>query len=112
MHALVRGRIPYLPVHADDIATATAGISVLVVDDDEASREVIAAQLRRAQATVLTASSAARGFEVLRDQGVDVLLADIGMPGEDGYSFIRRVRAALPALTKYGRGLRRQCNEL
>jgi signal transduction histidine kinase/ActR/RegA family two-component response regulator len=73
------------------------GVSVLVVDDDEASREVIAAHLQRAQAKVLTAPSAARGFELLRDNPVDVLLADIGMPGEDGYSFIRRVRTTLPA---------------
>lgn len=73
------------------------GVSVLVVDDDEASREVIAAHLQRAQATVLTAPSAALGYELLRNNAVDVLLADIGMPGEDGYSFIRRVRTGLPA---------------
>src|SRR4029453_14851160 len=45
---------------------------------------------------VLTASSAAHGFEVLQREHVDVLLADISMPDEDGYSFIRRIRA-LPA---------------
>ena len=73
------------------------GVSVLVVDDDEASREVIAAHLQRAQATVFTAPSAALGYELLRNNAVDVLLADIGMPGEDGYSFIRRVRAGLAA---------------
>jgi CheY-like chemotaxis protein len=69
------------------------GVSVLVVDDDEASREVIAVHLQCAHATVITASSAARAFDILRERAVDVVLADIGMPEEDGYSFIRRVRA-------------------
>ena len=76
-----------------ELATSLDGVSVLVVDDDEASREVIAVHLQCAHATVITAPSAARAFEILRERAVDVLLADIGMPEEDGYSFIRRVRA-------------------
>ena len=70
------------------------GLTVLVVDDDEGSRDVLAAHLQNCRAEVLTASSAAKGFDVLMQRHVDVLLADIGMPGEDGYSFIRRVRAS------------------
>ncbi len=85
------------PLAPSESVSLLEGVSVLVVDDDEASREVIAAHLQRAQATVLTAPSAALGYELLRDHVVDVLLADIGMPGEDGYSFIRRVRTGLPA---------------
>jgi signal transduction histidine kinase/CheY-like chemotaxis protein len=72
------------------------GLSVLVVDDDDQSREVVATQLLGYHAVVLTASSAAHGFEVLQREHVDVLLADISMPDEDGYSFIKRIRA-LPA---------------
>jgi CheY-like chemotaxis protein len=56
----------------------------------------VATQLLGYHAVVLTASSAAHGFEVLQREHVDVLLADISMPDEDGYSFIRRIRA-LPA---------------
>jgi signal transduction histidine kinase len=70
------------------------GIRVLVVDDDAESREVVAANLASRHATVTTASSAAQAFEVLEHERMDVLLADIAMPGEDGYSLIRRIRAA------------------
>jgi CheY-like chemotaxis protein len=71
------------------------GVSVLVVDDDEASREVIAAHLACAHADVVTAPSAACAIDILRDRPIDIVLADIGMPEEDGYSFIRRVRGGL-----------------
>jgi signal transduction histidine kinase/ActR/RegA family two-component response regulator len=68
------------------------GISVLVVDDDLESREIVSAYLRASHAGVLTASSAAQALDVLARQHVDVLLADIGMPEEDSYSLIRKVR--------------------
>jgi CheY-like chemotaxis protein len=42
---------------------------------------------------VTTAESAARALELIQVERIDVLLSDIGMPGEDGYSLIRRVRA-------------------
>jgi signal transduction histidine kinase len=76
-----------------------AGISVLVVDDDQDSRDVVAAHLREHEAVVLTADSAAQAFDVLQHERIDVLLADIAMPGEDGYSLLRRVRALQPAAT-------------
>jgi signal transduction histidine kinase/CheY-like chemotaxis protein len=72
------------------------GTRVLVVDDDEQNREVVAAHLAGRQATVVTATSAAEAFAILQRERVDVLLADIGMPGEDGYSLIRRIRALAP----------------
>jgi len=69
------------------------GMSVLVVDDDYESREVVAAHLASRDAVVLTAESAAQALETLQREHVDVMLADIAMPGEDGYSLIRRIRA-------------------
>jgi signal transduction histidine kinase/ActR/RegA family two-component response regulator len=69
------------------------GISVLVVDDDEQSRDVVAAQLKGCGAAVVTAASAAQAFDMLQREDIGVLLADIGMPDEDGYTLIRRVRA-------------------
>jgi signal transduction histidine kinase/ActR/RegA family two-component response regulator len=75
---------------------ALAGISVLVVDDDPESREVVAAHLREHEAVVLTADSADHALDVLRHERIDVLLTDIVMPGEDGYSLLRRVRALQP----------------
>ncbi len=69
------------------------GLSVLVVDDDTETREVVAASLESCQAVVRTAASASQAFEVLQREHIDVLLADIAMPGEDGYALIRRLRA-------------------
>jgi CheY-like chemotaxis protein len=69
------------------------GLSVLIVDDDEESRNVVTAYLETHDATVLTAVSAADALAVLQQQHVDVLLADVAMPGEDGYSLLRKVRA-------------------
>ena len=68
---------------------------VLVVDDDEESRLVVAEHLQRCHGVVFTAASAADAYDVLRRERVDVLLADIAMPGEDGYTLIRRVRAGV-----------------
>jgi signal transduction histidine kinase/ActR/RegA family two-component response regulator len=73
-------------------APSLAGVTVLMVDDDRESREVVAAHLSACGAAVLTAASAAEAFDVLQRQSVSVLLADIGMPEEDGYSFIKRIR--------------------
>jgi signal transduction histidine kinase/ActR/RegA family two-component response regulator len=71
-----------------------AGVSVLVVDDDETSREMVATHLQSSRAEVVTAASASEAFDLLHGRSVDVLVADIGMPGEDGYSFIQRVRTS------------------
>jgi len=97
-------------------AQSLDGVSVLVVDDDEESRNVVAAHLEGHHAAVLTAASAAQAVEMLQREHVDVLLADIAMPGEDGYSLIRKVRAldariaAIPAaaLTAFARNEDRQ----
>jgi len=71
------------------------GLCVLVVDDDEESRTIVAEYLEGQRAVVVTAASARQAFDVLREQRVDVLLADIAMPEEDGYTLIRRVRAGM-----------------
>jgi signal transduction histidine kinase/ActR/RegA family two-component response regulator len=70
-----------------------AGLRVLVVDDDNESRHVLTAHLESSGATVLAASSAAEALDILQRERVSVLLADIAMPGEDGYSLIRKLRA-------------------
>jgi signal transduction histidine kinase/ActR/RegA family two-component response regulator len=87
---------------ADEVTRAAArldGVSVLVVDDDEQSRAIVTEYLERQQASVRTASSAAEAFEILQRDPAMVLLADIAMPGEDGYTLIRKLRACgSPAL--------------
>jgi signal transduction histidine kinase/ActR/RegA family two-component response regulator len=70
------------------------GISVLLVDDDEDSRQVIASHLERHHAVVLTAASCPQAWDVLQHEHVDVLLSDIAMPGEDGYALVGKVRAS------------------
>jgi CheY-like chemotaxis protein len=70
-----------------------SGRRVLVVDDEADQREVLCALLVDAGASVETAASAAEGLAVLRRFRPHVLVSDIGMPGEDGYAFIRRVNA-------------------
>jgi signal transduction histidine kinase/CheY-like chemotaxis protein len=78
--------------HALD-STSLEGLSILVVDDERDSRDVVAAHLEHSRASVLTAGSVAEAMEVLRHERVDVLLADVAMPGEDGYSLVRKLRA-------------------
>jgi PAS domain S-box-containing protein len=69
-----------------------AGLLILVVDDEEDTRQLLTQSLTFYGATVISASSAAEGFTELTDKNPDVLVSDIGMPDEDGYSFIRKVR--------------------
>jgi PAS domain S-box-containing protein len=70
-----------------------SGLRVLVVDDDAPTCELAEMILGSLGAKVLLATSAAEGFETLRRHRPDALVADIEMPGEDGYSLIRRVRS-------------------
>jgi PAS domain S-box-containing protein len=70
-----------------------SGVSVLVVDDERDARELVRRLLTECQARALTAASADEAIEILRRERPDVLLSDVGMPGVDGYEFIRRVRA-------------------
>jgi two-component system, chemotaxis family, CheB/CheR fusion protein len=68
-------------------------LRVLVVDDDMATRDAVSDMLTDMGAQVKVAESAAAGMTAVQDFRPRVLLCDIAMPGEDGYSFIRRVRA-------------------
>ena len=66
---------------------------MLLVDDDDSAARSLPRSFESSRCVVLTASSAAEAMELLQRKHVDVLLADIGMPEEDGYQLIRRVRA-------------------
>jgi PAS domain S-box-containing protein len=70
-----------------------AGMLILVVDDEEDTRQLLVQSLTFYGATVITANSAEQAFEELQEKNPDVMVSDIGMPDEDGYSLIRRVRA-------------------
>jgi len=74
-----------------------AGVRVLLVEDNDLTRAGVALVLENAGARVVSASSAPAAFAALRAGPPDVILCDISMPGEDGYAFMRRVRALPPA---------------
>src|ERR1051326_1351656 len=88
------------------------GLKVLVVDDEPDTREMLSIVLARCGALVTAAGSTREALAAVEKQRPDLLICDIGMPGEDGYDLIRRVRAMpersdarLPAiaLTAYAR---------
>jgi signal transduction histidine kinase/ActR/RegA family two-component response regulator len=70
-----------------------AGHSVLLVEDHNDSRELFAQALKNAGAAVISFTAACEALDALESVRPSVIVADIGLPGEDGYSFIRRVRA-------------------
>lgn len=68
------------------------GFHVLVIDDEADARHLIRHILTKCGATVTTASSAAEGLAAVRQHRPDMLLSDIGMPVEDGYEFLAKLR--------------------
>jgi signal transduction histidine kinase/CheY-like chemotaxis protein len=88
------------------------GVRVLVVDDEPDSRDVVRRLLESRKACVKAAANAHEAIALLEEWRPDVLISDIGMPEEDGYSLVKRVRALAPesgghtaaiALTAYAR---------
>ena len=73
-----------------------AGLKVVVVDDEPDARGLLRRLLEDCHAKVFVAASAAEAVDLIQKHRPDVLVSDIGMPGEDGYSLIRRLRQ-LPA---------------
>jgi signal transduction histidine kinase/CheY-like chemotaxis protein len=72
------------------------GITVLAVDDEPDALMLVKRVLEGCGAKVLTATSAAEALQIVKRERPDMILSDIGMPGEDGYDFMRKVRT-LPA---------------
>ena len=88
------------------------GLHVFVVDDDQDTREVIGILLEKAGASVTMMDSSAKALAALERLRAHILIIDIGLPGEDGYTLIRKARALLDergekipavALTAYSR---------
>ena len=108
-----RGRVDEKPARWPAGALPSLdGIRVLVVDDEKDARDVIIAILEQRGARTFEASSVEEALAVIDQERPDVLVSDIGLPEEDGYSLMRRVRAlprerggGMPAaaLTAYAR---------
>jgi signal transduction histidine kinase len=98
-------------------ADSLGGVHVLVVDDEDDARELLATVLQEAGASVTAASSVAEALAVLQTTTISIVVSDVGMPVEDGYTFLRRLRVEAPvalrqipalALTAYARAEDRQ----
>ena len=68
------------------------GLRILIVDDEPDTRDMLKAGLSRCGAEVVAAASATEAFAAISTALPDLLISDIGMPGQDGYEFIRRFR--------------------
>jgi CheY-like chemotaxis protein len=105
------------PTQGDEIMSfedlpSLQGLKILVVDDEADTRELIREVLRECGSEVITSRSAEEALAALEEHKPDILISDLGMPDEDGYSLISKVRA-LPeerggqipaaALTAYAR---------
>jgi CheY-like chemotaxis protein len=97
-------------------APRATGIRVLLVDDDDDARELLASILEEHGYLVRAARNVSEAMKQFSEQPPDVLLSDIAMPGEDGYALIRRVRTLAPeqggqvpavAITAYTRATER-----
>jgi two-component system CheB/CheR fusion protein len=73
--------------------TALEGRRLLVVEDDADSREMLVSLFAQCGAEVSAAASAAEAMEALQRAIPEILVCDVGLPGEDGHEFIRKVRA-------------------
>jgi CheY-like chemotaxis protein len=73
-----------------------SGLRVLVVDDEDDARDLLQEVLQCAGCRVETASNAEDGLHALLRFTPHVVVSDIGMPDEDGYSFVRRIRSLSP----------------
>ncbi len=78
-------------------STILSGLRVLVVDDEEDARGLLRTVLEKNGAEVVAAASVREALAAIERDAPDVLISDIGMPGEDGYELIRRVRSLDPA---------------
>jgi len=97
---------------ADEGSVSLAGVRVLLVDDEPDARELLTEVLEQYGARVASAASADEALAFIERERPDVVLSDIGLPGEDGYALIGRLRALPPdrggvtpaaAITAYAR---------
>ena len=83
------------------------GISILVIDDDPDSRDLLGLMLEACGAIVRVVSSARGGVVACDEARPDVIVSDLAMPGNDGYSFLRALRtrsacSGVPAIAVTG----------
>jgi signal transduction histidine kinase len=92
---------PLLPAAGKAGKPSLDGLKLLLVDDDEDTRDILSSILKSYGANVRVTASVEETLTALRQNKPDVILADIGMPGEDGYSLIRRLKG----MAEHGRDI-------
>jgi CheY-like chemotaxis protein len=80
------------PVGAFEVMHDFSAVTTLVVDDDQETRELFAELLTLHGGRVLPVATAAEAFEVVQREPVDVVVMDIGLPQENGFSLLKRIR--------------------
>ncbi len=91
----LQGTAPVVGTPASVVAPTLDGLRVLVVDDEADARALVVAVLEGHGATVTAVGSAAEALRQIEIAAPDVLVSDIGMPDQDGYSLIRNIRMVL-----------------
>jgi len=81
-----------ISVATTDCPPELTDLSVMFVDDDADSRYLLSLVLDACGAKVMTANSASEAFEMIKREKFDVVISDIGMPDEDGFSLIGKIR--------------------
>lgn len=92
-------------VYGRPVSDHLRGVRVVLVEDHDDSRELLALMLEQCGAVVVSAPSARTGLQAVLDSHPHVVVSDIGMPGEDGYWLIRQVHdrvGKLPAVAVTG----------
>jgi PAS domain S-box-containing protein len=113
------GAPPLRPPEQGDVPSALGGIRILVVEDDPDAREIMVRSVTDVGASVTAVASVTEALAVLQREPLDadVVVTDIGMPGEDGYELLRQLRelpsergGGLPAIavTAYATGADRK----
>lgn len=87
VHPTASGNLPF------DCPPGLAGLKVLVVDDEADARQLLIFVLDRCGAVAKACASAGEALEALAQFKPDILVSDIGMPDEDGYMLIEKVRS-------------------
>jgi PAS domain S-box-containing protein len=76
----------------EEIKADLTGLRILIVDDEADSREMLRLTLENRGANIVSASSAAQALKAFEAEKFDLLISDIGMPDEDGFSLIKKIR--------------------
>ena len=79
-----------------EMENSLKGVRVLMVEDDEDSREMLREMFRHYEMEIVAVDSAAEALKSIEKFQPEILISDVGLPGEDGYDLIRKVRQLAP----------------